>query len=678
MISAPMVLALVMTVVIVSGAFGLTGGGSATPSGQWATVAQYIDSFVQSQYVGTDDGEAGFITTAAQLKGQLDSNSDNTILGEGDDAALAPVVVDVLSSQGTWIPGTSYRLVGAWYTSADTTNAPAVRSWVQKREAAGFNIDIVTYCLTGHTESPPVMAYGAMGQADYFGTTTAPGVTALKWGRYGWNTGTNTYSNVKNETANLVATSTTNVPTGPDCSAETDDKGLVRCAADAGLNTVNTAGGTGAGVTPWASADDALYYPIDIRTTLTNGTVSDQTTADTAYAKQVPFNMLFSSTNNYEKIRELANGTDNTKTNVILTRTQHSGGIAAAGTAMLGYSSDTMRWGLAYWNTNQAEQFTAGAGYALTSTAIDTTPPTISNVVATPTADGGTITWDTTGDPATSKVQWSTTPGGPYTTVHDTILHASHTVTITGQTPGATIYYIVSGYDGLANPATPTTEASFVVQRTINPATDKVYYLPWYDARSANNWIGDWIGVVNMDAVDPADVEIRIGGAIMGAQNVPAGEDWVPTPQNYPGEFGGPVQVVCFGCVTNATTLVVNQRALYGQTFSEILAVESADLGKEYVFPWYDNVTANNVIGAWIMVTNADSTTATVEIYVGGTLKDTLTIPAGQADFYIDPTHTLIGGPVRVVTSGGTQKLVVSQRVLYGNSFNEILGQKIS
>ncbi|HDZ60048.1 MAG TPA: hypothetical protein ENH44_04590, partial [Actinobacteria bacterium] len=103
-----------------------TQKANAMNSTEWATVANAIDTYINNQYVATDDGEAGFVLqggpytgTSTTLKDRIDSNNDGLILWEGDDAANAPVLIDVYSPFTTFIPGTSYRLVGAWRTGAD-------------------------------------------------------------------------------------------------------------------------------------------------------------------------------------------------------------------------------------------------------------------------------------------------------------------------------------------------------------------------------------------------------------------------------------------------------------------------------------------------------------------------------------------------------------------------------
>ena len=118
---------------------------SFTPLSEWTVVANAIDTYITNQYVATDDGEAGFLMdggpwtgTGTTLKDRIDSNNDGVILGEGDDAANAPVLIDVYSPFSTFIPGTSYRLSGAWTTGADITNAPALAGKVADHRTAGF------------------------------------------------------------------------------------------------------------------------------------------------------------------------------------------------------------------------------------------------------------------------------------------------------------------------------------------------------------------------------------------------------------------------------------------------------------------------------------------------------------------------------------------------------------
>ncbi len=449
-----------------------TNQASALSSSEWAAVAGAIDSYINAQYSPADDGEAGFLLdggpwtgTGTTLKDRIDSNNDGVILGEGDDAANAPVLVDVYSPFSTFIPGTNYRLSGSWRTGANNINAPAVKAKVQAHRDAGFSDTIVTYCVTGHTESPNAMAYGAMAHAGYFGSPT-PTVVDLKWGRLGWggSAGNPGYTNAKNYTTSPAAATANPLASLSGCS-DPDPAEVVRCAADTGM--------AGVGITaPWAASSDPQYQVVDLRSSFVN-TMADQTSGN-PYAIQDPLLTLFDATGGtYNNLAML--DSSGGKTIVFVNRTQHTEGMAAQGARMLGYQANFLRWGLPAWNGGSPpawpEKFVLSArgyDYAMASGTVDTTAPTISGITASPCCSGATISW-TTDEPATSKVEWSTTSGGPYTTVNDTVLHTNHSVTLSGLPDGSTIYYRVSSYDGVAN-GTTSAEGSFTTPTNGKPS----------------------------------------------------------------------------------------------------------------------------------------------------------------------------------------------------------------
>ena len=210
--------------------------------------------------------------------------------------------------------------------------------------------------------------------------------------------------------------------------------------------------------------------------------------------------------------------------------------------------------------------------------------------------------------------------------------------------------------------------------------TDYVYYFPWYDASNDGFGAGTWVNIANNGA-SAATVSIRLGGTYKTDFTLAAGAE---NNQIWLGYIGGPVEVRCVGCTTSGNHLTVAERALFNGTFNETIAPEhtegggASDLGTTYSFPWYDNVSGN-MNGDWIVATNADPTnSATVDVYVGGVLKQTLgpIAPYTTNSNPLQISPQLRGGPVRVVSRGG-QPIVVSQRVLYGNSFNETFGRKL-
>ena len=85
----------------------------------------------------------------------------------------------------------------------------------------------------------------------------------------------------------------------------------------------------------------------------------------------------------------------------------------------------------------------------------DLAPPTITNVVATPATNGlsATITW-TTDEAANSRVDYGTNPGSLGSSATDAISTVSHSVNLTGLSPGLTYHFRVRSADPSANEAT--------------------------------------------------------------------------------------------------------------------------------------------------------------------------------------------------------------------------------
>lgn len=192
------------------------------------------------------------------------------------------------------------------------------------------------------------------------------------------------------------------------------------------------------------------------------------------------------------------------------------------------------------------------------------------------------------------------------------------------------------------------------------------YLFSWYDFRAENNMRGNWVLISNQDTGD-AEVEVYVAGQLMGTYTVPEGT--TATPQ-FPGVMGGPVRVVS----TNGKQLMISQRVLYKDSFEEVQGATAADAATELWFTWYDSKRANYMGGNWILVANQGSVDAQVEVYIDNVLKQQTTIPVG-GNLPVTFSETM-GGPVRVVSTNG-QPLLASQRVLYKDSFNEILGMQL-
>lgn len=80
----------------------------------------------------------------------------------------------------------------------------------------------------------------------------------------------------------------------------------------------------------------------------------------------------------------------------------------------------------------------------------DNTPPVISNIQVTPGDTGATVTWDTD-ESATSRVDYGITATYENGPVEDATLVTSHSIVLTGLTPGTEYHYRVTSVDGSGN-----------------------------------------------------------------------------------------------------------------------------------------------------------------------------------------------------------------------------------
>jgi CSLREA domain-containing protein len=170
--------------------------------------------------------------------------------------------------------------------------------------------------------------------------------------------------------------------------------------------------------------------------------------------------------------------------------------------------------------------------------------------------------------------------------------------------------------------------------------------------------------------VESTDVNITIGAITVN--DTFSVDPSQAVSRSYAATLDGPVKVVS----QNGDKIVTSQRAVYGNSFNELMGYPSNQFTTEYWFPWYDQVN----MSTWILVGNPSaSQTAYVDIYIGGDKQNgaPYAIPAGNR---ITPQYLgVIGGPVRVVsvTGAGTPSpidIFASERSIFASSFNEVMG----
>jgi hypothetical protein len=170
-----------------------------------------------------------------------------------------------------------------------------------------------------------------------------------------------------------------------------------------------------------------------------------------------------------------------------------------------------------------------------------------------------------------------------------------------------------------------------------------------------------WVVVTNTSRTTSADVQVLLGGSLIDSHTIAADSQWIPT---YPGKFTGPLEVKS----TNGVNILASQRIIYNGGLTDTLGLPANQLTTDYWYPWYDFT----LMSSWVVVGNTSSSqSADVQIYIGGALVDSHTIPAnGVWTPFYQGTFT---GPLEVRSTNGVN-IDTSQRILYNGGFEETLG----
>ncbi|MDO8735964.1 MAG: HYR domain-containing protein, partial [Thermoleophilia bacterium] len=464
----------------------------ATNTSDLAKVKTYVASYITNQFgAGGNEGEDGFIMTAAQLNSRMNTvgPGDVITLGEGDDAANAPVLVDNFSSNATWIPGTTNRCF--WNTGAagvgvaencfNTGPLAGVKAKVDAHKAAGFSTDIVVYCVSGHTEAPTTGAFGYIAQTGGLASDgSIPKVYALKWGRNGWtNTATATYTNTNTIAAAEgagVNTPPTSVTAATACNSTVSDYELMRCQAQWAIYSGTVNGMTGGNISNGvAQAGIATTIASDQTVDIRTGSANTVNTASLSNIR-VPIDTIFGS--------GLAS-VNPTTTTTLVSRTPMVGGIVAEGMKMLGYTMRTggfVNGGIRGWKNTEGEAVVSDGltRPGLGSTAIDAAAPTITGVSVPNVGSDQADVVRTASEAATSKIAL-TGSDGHVVAVNNTVLNAYQANHLSGLHPGVTYSGTVTSYDGQANGTTASIPSFTTVAQdttapvvTVTPASQTI------------------------------------------------------------------------------------------------------------------------------------------------------------------------------------------------------------
>ena len=235
--------------------------------------------------------------------------------------------------------------------------------------------------------------------------------------------------------------------------------------------------------------------------------------------------------------------------------------------------------------------------------------------------------------------------------------------TVTSDSSGNYSFLVPSGWSGTVTPS----NTCF----TFNPPNRT------YSNVTANQTAQNYTATFNA-AAGCADIDVLIAGNNVGSYIVPPGQSLRVA---YSGVNNGPAKIVSVNNVDILSALRVIWREPGPRfSYSEMMGLPKEQLSNEYWFPWYNNA-ATNSMDQGFRIANVDTAAGnTVEVWVGNTILDTITLGAGAS---IRVGYSVDNGPVRIVcttcTNTGSDKIIAALRVIWREpgsrtSYSEMMG----
>jgi hypothetical protein len=205
------------------------------------------------------------------------------------------------------------------------------------------------------------------------------------------------------------------------------------------------------------------------------------------------------------------------------------------------------------------------------------------------------------------------------------------------------------------------------------------YWFPWYNnAVPASLDQGFRIGNVSSA---PTAIEVWVGTSRIDSFNLNPGDS---TRVSYDVD-NGPIRVVCADC-SGSAKIIAALRVIWKEpgsrfSYSEMMGLPKEQLSSEYWFPWYNNATPASMDQGFRIANVSSTESNTVEVWVGTTQLDTLTLEAGASTRV---SYNVDNGPIRIVCttcsdSDNDDKIIAALRVIWKEpgfraSYSEMMG----
>jgi hypothetical protein len=207
------------------------------------------------------------------------------------------------------------------------------------------------------------------------------------------------------------------------------------------------------------------------------------------------------------------------------------------------------------------------------------------------------------------------------------------------------------------------------------------YWFPWYNNLDTPS-MDQGFRIANVDTT-PHTVEVWVGTSKLDTLALGAGAS---IRKNY-NVNNGPVRIVCTTCnsINANDRIIAALRVIWREpgvrtSYSEMMGLPKEQLSTEYWFPWYNNVDTT-AMDQGFRIANVDTTTHTVEVWVGNTKLDTISLGGGAS---IRKNYNVNNGPIRIVCTtcnigNADDRIITALRVIWQEpgprfSYSEMMG----
>ena len=206
------------------------------------------------------------------------------------------------------------------------------------------------------------------------------------------------------------------------------------------------------------------------------------------------------------------------------------------------------------------------------------------------------------------------------------------------------------------------------------------YWFPWYNNLDTAS-MDQGFRIANVDTTAHT-IRVFVGTTQLGSDINLAGGAGTRVAFDV---NNGPIRIACMDCTNPDDKIIAALRVIWKErgfrsSYSEMMGLPKEQLSSEYWFPWYNNAAIASMDQGF-RIANVDLASGnTVEVRVGNTLLETITLAAGGSTRV---GYSIDNGPIRIVcttcSNTGNDKIIAALRVIwrepgFRSSYSEMMG----